>query len=102
VRSVIVHPEAEEEIKVSATYINDDREGYGYDLVLEVQRAYENICRDPARWRRRLYGYRRYVIQRFGFLVWYQERGDKVFVIAVHHSSRKPGYWKKRILDEQR
>jgi toxin ParE1/3/4 len=102
VRKVIVHPEAREETNRSAEYIEQKRSGSGEELLDDIEQAFKNVSNEPMRWRVRRYGYRRYIVQRFGYLVWYRERNGYVFVIAVHHGSRKPGYWKKRISDEQR
>lgn len=100
---IIVHPEAEDEIREAADYLDDRRPGHGRELVREIRFAYRTISGEPRRWNFQDYGYRRYTIQRFGFLVWYRETQKEVFVIAVHHGSREPGYWKNRkFLDEQR
>jgi hypothetical protein len=33
---------------------------------------------------------------RFPFSIVYSIQGDTLFVIAVAHASRRPGYWKRR------
>lgn len=36
---------------------------------------------------------------RFPFTIIYVEREQEFLVIAVAHTSRKPGYWKNRLLE---
>ena len=95
-RNVIVHPDALEEIFVSANYVDQKRPGYGEKLLDEIARAYSRISEEPQQWNIGLYGYRKYVVQHFGYVVWYKETGENLYVVAVHHGSRKPGYWKER------
>jgi hypothetical protein len=33
---------------------------------------------------------------RFPYLVPYREEPSRIFVVAVAHAKRRPGYWKKR------
>jgi plasmid stabilization system protein ParE len=40
--------------------------------------------------------WQRYFLSKFPFSVIYQVRGGEVRVLAVAHSRRRPGYWKKR------
>lgn len=40
--------------------------------------------------------YRRVVLDRFPYLLFYEERGDTIEFVAVAHASRKPGYWLSR------
>jgi len=36
-------------------------------------------------------------VRRFPFLIVYAMLGDQLVVIAVAHTSRKPGYWRERL-----
>ena len=95
-------PQARDELVAAAKYIEQSRPGYGDRFYAEIDSCVRSICEDPRRWRRLLLGYRKYLTPRFNYLIWYREERDEVNIIAVHHSSRKPGYWKERVLDEQR
>jgi hypothetical protein len=40
---------------------------------------------------------RRFLLHRFPYLLIYREREDGVIqILAVAHTSRRPGYWKER------
>ena len=55
------------------------------------------IARAPDRWARGLHDTRRYLLRGFPFLLIYRQHGDIVEILAVAHTSRKPGYWKARV-----
>ena len=42
-------------------------------------------------------GYRRINLKVFPFYLAYVTEGELIWVLAVAHVSRKPGYWKKRL-----
>jgi len=46
----------------------------------------------------RIYGeFRRALVRRFPYAVFYQQDGDKVTVFAVFHTSRNPEKWSQRV-----
>jgi toxin ParE1/3/4 len=64
----------------------------------EVERAIAQIVLSPQRWPLGPYGTRRFLLSRFPFLLFYRERGiEGIQIVAVAHTSRKPGYWKRRL-----
>jgi len=64
----------------------------------EVDRALAQIIAAPRRWAAGPHSTRRLLLRRFPFTLTYRERssGD-IQILAVAHTSRKPGYWKKRM-----
>jgi toxin ParE1/3/4 len=40
---------------------------------------------------------RRYVVPKFPYVIFYMERPGSVRILAIAHTSRRPGYWKSRI-----
>jgi toxin ParE1/3/4 len=64
----------------------------------EVDRALAQIIEAPRRWAVGLFSTRRFLLRQFPFIVIYRERPEgTVQIIAVAHTSRKPGYWKGRL-----
>jgi plasmid stabilization system protein ParE len=41
-------------------------------------------------------GERRFVLDRFPYTVLYRVREDHIYITAVAHQSRRPGYWQHR------
>jgi toxin ParE1/3/4 len=64
----------------------------------EVDRALAQIIHAPQRWAAGPHSTRRFLLRQFPFTLIYRERssGD-IQVLAVAHTSRKPGYWKQRV-----
>jgi toxin ParE1/3/4 len=64
----------------------------------EVDRALAQIIHAPQRWAAGPYSTRRFLLRQFPFTLIYRERpsGD-IEIVAVAHTSRKPGYWKARL-----
>jgi toxin ParE1/3/4 len=64
----------------------------------EVQRALQQVLDNPRRWAVGPPGTRRYLLRKFPFLLIYRETSQNVMqVIALAHTSRKPGFWKERL-----
>ena len=62
----------------------------------EFERALGAIAQAPQRWAPGPHQTRRFLLRRFPYLVIYREGAETVLVLAVAHTSRKPGYWKDR------
>ena len=66
-------------------------------FIAAVSEAIDSICQAPQRYPKCLYGTRRLVLHRFPFSIVYLDKADVVNIVAVAHSKRKPGYWKRRL-----
>ena len=62
-------------------------------FLLELDAAVRAVAESPERWPVQPRGERRYVFPRYPFALLYRIRGEEVFVTAVAHHSRRPGYW---------
>jgi plasmid stabilization system protein ParE len=63
----------------------------------ELDRAAAEIAADPGRWPRYLLGTRCFRLRRFRYVVVYAQLPASVKVISVAHTSRRPGYWRRRL-----
>ena len=64
----------------------------------EFDRAVAEIVQAPQRWANGPHQTRRFLLRKFPFILIYREKdGIAIQVLAVAHTSRKPGYWKGRI-----
>jgi plasmid stabilization system protein ParE len=91
------HPEAREELRESVRWYRTRDVAASVEFRLAVSSAVREIAQAPQRWPQYLRGTRRFLLHRFPFSVVYLDDPDLVTIIAVAHSKRKPGYWKKRI-----
>ncbi len=94
--ATILH-EAEVELWETVAYYEDMVAGLGLDFEAEIERSILNVCESPERWPLRKDGTRRYITQRFPFLVVYTYINDHIWIIAIAHCKRRPGYWADRV-----
>jgi toxin ParE1/3/4 len=100
VKPVIIHSKAREELDNSIFYYEKQKVGLGLDFLSEVEQALVKIQKNPSLGAiYKIAGLRRYVLQRFPFLIFYAEFDEFIWVVAIAHGKRKPNYWKARQLE---
>lgn len=99
-KPVIIHSEAIEELDEAVAYYEDQKAGLGLDFLMEVEQALGKIQQNPNLGSvYKVTGLRRYVIQRFPFLVFYAELEECIWVVAIAHGKRRPDYWRRRQIE---
>jgi len=93
---LIFHPDVAVEVKASYEWYQEQAEGLGDDFLVELESAYEAIVALPNTWPNFNKNCRRFLLSRFPFSVVYSSGNNSVFVVAIMHNSKKPGYWEKR------
>jgi hypothetical protein len=93
---IIFHPDVALEIEASYEWYQGQAEGLGDDFLYELESAYQTISELPDTWPRFNKGYRRFLLGKFPFSIIYRENKNSIYVVAVMHNSRRPGYWKSR------
>ncbi len=91
------HPVAEKELNEAIDYYEDIEPGLGYDFALEVRSTIGRLVDFPKAWAVLDGDVRRSLVKRFPYGVLYSEEKDGIFIVAVMHLHRRPGYWKPRI-----
>jgi len=97
VRSVEFHPEAQSEFVAAAQFYENRTEGLGLDFTLTVQRAYERLLghrASGAPFGRLL---KRVLVPKFPYGLLYRVEPDRIYIVAVMHLHRRPGYWRSRL-----
>ena len=93
------HPEALEEFKEALLYFQVHAPPeIAIDFDAKIDSGVIEIATHPeqfSRWRHTLV--RQYVVDRFPYVIFYIDYPELVRILAVAHTSRRPGYWKKRI-----
>ena len=95
---LIFHPDVGNEIKASYAWYQKQVAGLGDDFLAELESAYQTIAELPDTWPKFQKGFRRFLLSKFPFSVIYRRKNKTILVVAVMHNSRKPGYWKMRII----
>ena len=92
-----LHPEAIAEARDAREWYAERSSVAADAFMEELDLAIDRISNSPARWATYLHGTRRYLLNRFPYLIVYRITEDKLQVIAVAHGKRKPGYWRHRL-----
>jgi plasmid stabilization system protein ParE len=61
-----------------------------------VESAFDQIRRHPTLWRIMKGQFRRYLVHQFPYAVIYAVEGRTIYIAAIMHLKRKPGYWESR------
>ena len=94
---VRIHEAADEEMNSAAAYYEAREIGLGEAFLAEISRGIRQIQTRPLAWPTLIDDYRRYVLNRFPYVLIYRVDADDILVLAVAHSHRKPGYWRSRL-----
>lgn len=93
-----LHRLAVAEIDAAADWYEGRREGLGRELEDEVDRVLTRIAALPLSapaWRNRA-AHHVVLVPRFPFTMPYRVDRDEIVVLALAHTSRRPGYWSAR------
>lgn len=94
------HPEAELELDEAAAWYEAEVSGLGSDFGDEVERVINILLDHPELGARVDKDLRHFVLRRFPFSVVYGVTGQLLYIVAIAHGSREPGYWKARLRNE--
>ena len=93
----LLHPEADEEFAGAIRYYSGISPVLGQRFYREMERLFLEICADPERFRRFDPPVRRHFSRDFPYAVIYLEKSGSIWIVAVMHMMRRPGYWRKRL-----
>jgi toxin ParE1/3/4 len=94
---VILHPEAEAEILGVQRYYSEVRPALGRRFYDELSGLLLRVAERPLAFKQFAPPAHRALARHFPYAVVYVPRADAVWIIAVMHVRRKPGYWKSRL-----
>ena len=91
------HPEARNELYQTIDYYQEQNVRLGFEFLEEIYSTVQRIIEFPKAFPSLSKNTRRCITNRFPFAVIYKVRLNEIFIVAITHLARKPGYWKKRI-----
>jgi plasmid stabilization system protein ParE len=92
-----IHPEADAEFADAARYYAEIAPELGARFYLEMERLIRDVCAHPERFRMFDPPARRHFSAQFPYVIIYLVKPDHVWIVAVMHMKRKPGYWRERL-----
>lgn len=96
-KPVEYHPVAVEELIQAAEYYESRVEGLGERFLDGIDVAITDISSSPERWPFFLQNTRKRQMNRFPYTIVYLVDSTRIYVLAVMHQRRRPGYWKRRL-----
>ena len=99
-RDVSFHEGARDELREAARWYEGEREGLGEEFLEAIETALERAARGELPGLAALEGNRpgtqRILLQRFPYALHFDMSQNSLFVWAVAHQKRRPGYWRTR------
>lgn len=91
------HPDAAEEAREATDYYEGIRLGLGSDFQAELDAALARIRDNPLLYAAEPGEIRICPLQRFPYSIFYEDLADRVWIAAIGHHRRRPGYWAHRL-----
>jgi plasmid stabilization system protein ParE len=94
---LVILPEAERDLAEACEWYERQRAGLGEQLLSCVDARIQAIRRNPEMHARVHENYRRALVRRFPYAVFYEFDGHTVTVYCIFHCSRDPEKWRARL-----
>lgn len=94
---LVLAPETEPDIAEAYVWYEDRRTGLGEEFLSSVDACMEGVRRHPEMHPIVHDAYRRALIRRFPYGIFYECAEETVTVYAVLHTSRDPEKWRQRL-----
>lgn len=94
---VVLLPEALDDAAQAYAWYEARGEGLGEQFLHCVDECIDLICRNPDLFEVVHREYRRAIVRRFPYVLFYEHHADEVTVFAVFHSAQDPEKWRRRL-----
>ena len=94
---VLLAPEAQQDIDEAYCWYEQRRPGLGEELLSCIDACIQQICRTPELHAKVHEDYRRALVRRFPYAVFYEYASGRVTVYGALHTSRDPEKWRQRL-----
>jgi plasmid stabilization system protein ParE len=94
---LIIAPEAEQDVADAFGWYEGRRLGLGEEFLSCVDACIQAIRRAPEMYSVVHETYRRALVRRFPYAIFYEHAGKTVTVYSVFHTSREPDKWRQRL-----
>ena len=92
----IFHPDARVEIRESVGFYESCLDGLGLRFLAAVEQTAERISNHPHVGPLLAGGFRKRIVAGFPYSIIYRVWEDYIYLVAVAHHHRRPGYWRER------
>jgi plasmid stabilization system protein ParE len=95
---LIIVPEAQNDVDEAYWWYEDRRLGLGEEFLSCVEACIQAICRMPELHPVVHEEYRRALVRRFPYAVFYEYTVEQVTVYSIFHTSQSPMKWRGRLM----
>ena len=95
---LITAPEVQQDVDEAYSWYEDRRLGLGEEFLGCVDACIQTICRMPELHAKVYEDFRRALVRRFPYAIFYEYTGGKVIIYAIFHASRDPQKWRNRLV----
>ena len=94
---LVIAPEAEQDLDDAYAWYERQRVGLGEEFLSSVDACIQAICRSPKAHALIFENYRRALVRRFPYAVFYDYVNETVTVYCVIHTAQDPKKWQQRL-----
>lgn len=96
-RLVRLRADAESDLRAAMAWYESEREGLGDELLADVDGVLASVAERPASFPLVLPPFRRGLLARFPYAIYFRETDESVQVFAVFHARRDPKELRKKL-----
>lgn len=86
--SIVIRPEAERDISAASIWYNEQRKGLGHESLDEIAAVMRILANEPRLSAFYYREFRRILLHRFPYKIFYQIKGSRVIVFRVLHAKQ--------------
>lgn len=97
IEQIIFTPEAEQDVADAFAWYTKIESGLGEDFLHRIDSCLQTIQEHPEIYPVAKPPFRRALIRRFPFEIFYEASSEAIVIFAVFHCSQNPQKWQKRL-----
>ena len=97
VENLILLPEAERDLAEAYAWYEERRPGLGAELLESVEQKLLTVRQRPELFAFVHKQYRRALVQRFPYAIFYEHVEDSIVVYSIFHCAQDPEKWRRRL-----
>lgn len=90
-------PEAEADVTEAYRWYEARSIGLGEQFLSSVEARVSSIAREPLLYSRVFGTFRRALLRRFPYAIFFEHTEERIVVFAVFHTARDPEKWRERV-----
>lgn len=97
IENLILVPEALDDVAEAYVWYENRSVGLGDRFLDRVDECIDRIRRNPELYQQVHQDYRRAIVHRFPYVIFYEFRLDTITIYSVFHSAQDPRKWRERL-----